>query len=182
MRMLLGFWVYVQHPLLSASDSFPVGHAVFAHACTRICAHTCAPARKPGACLQASPCRSLCQAGCHLPLGLALERSWEQPASPWLSSSTGHCWRLWGFEGHHAASECHWPAFMLGGGGTPIAQAPPHLLMPAPGFPCPSCCQRWVPRTKGALPTPLLAQRWVWWPGPPLPVAVWPQRKHSTWW
>ena len=76
----------------------------------RLCSHgrahsVSAPVRKLDACPPALPCSPPRCTGYHLPLSLALERSWQQPASPLLSSSPCHCWTRWGFEGYRDAME-----------------------------------------------------------------------------
>lgn len=174
----MGCRVYVQHPLSGTSDSFPVTtRCLHTHVHKHTHVHTHTRVLQRG-----KPAGRVCPwwAGCHLPLGSALERSWEQPASPLLSSC--HCWRLWGFKGHHAANEGHQLANMLGGGCPPLAQVAPHLLLLAPGSPSPCHHQRWVPHVSGGVahPHPMSVLGLV--VRNPLPVAVWPRRKSSGWW
>lgn len=85
--MLMGFGVYVQHPLLGASNSFPVSHAVLAQTHTWSSKET----RSISPQLPSAP-------------WLGFE---EELASPSLSSSPCYCWRLWSFKGHGTAREGH---------------------------------------------------------------------------
>lgn len=105
----MGFGVSVQHPLLGASNSFPMSHTVLAQTHTWASKET----RSISPQLSSAPW-----------LGFG-----EELASPSFSNSPCYCWRLWGFEGHSTAREGHGPSFVLSGGGSPKH---PHTRNPFP--------------------------------------------------
>lgn len=106
----MGFGISVQHPLLGASNSFPMSHTVLAQTHPWASKET----RSISPELSSAPW-----------LGYG-----EELASPSLSGSPRYCWRLWGFKGHGTAREG--PCLVLRGGCSPSPGTPTPPMPPLP--------------------------------------------------